>query len=339
MEYFYDYLTSGITLVCIEDRPYLDFFTSKECYSIRKVQDNNKQLEQMNIAILSRNPSLYSTQSLARAGRVAHHFVRVIDYLHSDLIIEDGKLSISYNGKVLTDIDAIIPRIGASHTTYGAAVIRQFEQIGIFTTLSSNALLMARDKLSCAQLLAANGLKVPRTIVSNNVYEYPNLLDSFNSDGIVIKLINGTHGIGVVLAENKNQAGSILEAFNNTKQKSMMQEFIKEAKGADVRILVVNGKIVGSMKRQAKKGEFRSNLHRGGSSIVETVTEEESKVALKAVEILGLKVAGVDMLRSNRGPLILEVNASPGLEGIETTTQVDIAGQIINFITENANKK
>ncbi len=288
----------------------------------------------MNIAILSRNPALYSTQSLARAARVRHHYVRIIDYTNCDLIMEDGNLTIMYHGQVIKDIDAIIPRIGASHTNYGAAVIRQFEQKGTVTTLSSDALLMSRDKLTCSQILASKGLQIPRTIVSNNSLMYGDLLDTFD-DNIVIKLINGTHGIGVVLAESKGQAESILEAFNKTKQKSMMQEFIAEAKGADIRIFVVDQEIVGTMKRQAKPGEFRSNLHRGGSSSVEPISEQEKKVALKAVRHLGLRVAGVDMLRSQRGPLILEVNASPGLEGIETTTKVDIAGKIINYIERN----
>ena len=292
----------------------------------------------MNIAILSRNPALYSTQSLARAARVRHHYVRILDYTNCDLIMEDGNLTIMYHGQVIKDIDAIIPRIGASHTNYGAAVIRQFEQKGVITTLSSDALLMSRDKLTCSQILASKGLQIPRTIVSNNSLMYGNLLDTFD-DNIVIKLINGTHGIGVVLAESKGQAESILEAFNKTRQKSMMQEFIAEAKGADIRIFVVDQEIVGTMKRQAKPGEFRSNLHRGGSSSVEPISEKEKKVALKAVKHLGLKIAGVDMLRSKRGPLILEVNASPGLEGIETTTKVDIAGKIINFIERNITER
>ncbi len=288
----------------------------------------------MNIAILSRNPALYSTQSLARAARVRHHYVRIIDYVNCDLIMEDGNLTISYHGQVIDNVDAIIPRIGATHTIFGSAVIRQFQQKGIFSTLSSDSLLMARDKLTCSQVLASKGLQIPRTIVSNNTYMYKGLLETFDN-GVVIKLINGTHGIGVVLAENKAQAESILEAFNKTKQKSMMQEFIAEAKGADIRIFVVDGEIVGTMKRQAKAGEFRSNLHRGGSSNVEPISEKEKKVALEAVKHLGLKIAGVDMLRSARGPLILEVNASPGLEGIETTTKVDIAGRIIKFIENN----
>lgn len=291
----------------------------------------------MNIVILSRNPGLYSTQSLARAARLRHHYVRVIDYVNCDLIISDEGLQISYHGNVLEHIDAIIPRIGASWTSYGAAVIRQFEYMNVFTTLSSEALIKARNKLICSQILAADGLHIPKSIVSNNSIAYSQLIDTFNGDKVVIKLVNSTHGIGVLLANKGIQAENILEAFTRSKQKSMIQEYIQEAKGADIRILVVDDEIVGCMKRQAMEGEFRSNLHRGGTSSIEEITDEEAKYALKAVQSLGLKVAGVDMLRSDRGPLILEVNASPGLEGIETTTKVDIAGRIINFVEKNHN--
>ena len=286
----------------------------------------------MNIAILSRNPALYSTQSLARAARLRHHFVRIIDYVNCDLIIEDGQLTISYHGQVIKNIDAIIPRIGASVTPYGSAVIRQFEEKGIFSTLNSDALIKARDKLSCLQLLASKGLPVPKTIVSNNSIIYGDILQNFDDEQVVIKLINGTHGLGVLLAENKSQAESILEAFNKGKQKALIQEFIEESNGSDIRIFIVDEEIVGTMKRQAMPGEFRSNLHRGGSSQIEQISDTEKELALQAVKFLGLKVAGVDMLRSKRGPLILEVNASPGLEGIETTTGKDIAGKVIDYI-------
>ncbi len=290
----------------------------------------------MNIAILSRNPVLYSTQSLARAARRRHHFVRIIDYNNCDIIIDHGALRISYHGEVLEKIDAIIPRIGASVTSYGAAVIRQFEEIGIFTSLPSDALLKARDKLSCLQLLSSKGIPVPKTIVSNNHLIYSDLLNYFMDEQVVIKLINGTHGLGVVLAESKAQAETLLEAFNKSRQKALMQEFIRESNGADIRIFIVDQEIVGTMKRQAREGEFRSNLHRGASSSIEKISEREKQLALKATQILGLKIAGVDMLRSDRGPLILEVNASPGLEGIETTTRRDVAGKIITYIERNA---
>ncbi len=293
----------------------------------------------MNIVILSRNPNLYSTQSLARAARLRHHYVRIIDYVNCDLIISEDGLSVSYHGQVLEDIDAIIPRIGASWTSYGAAVIRHFEYLNVFTTLSSEALTKARNKLVCSQILAAEGLQLPKTAVSNNSIAYSNLINKFDGEKVVIKLVNSTHGIGVLLASKGIQAENILEAFTRSKQKSMIQEYIQEAKGADIRIFVVDDQIVGCMKRQAKEGEFRSNLHRGGSSTVEEVSSLEAEYALNAVKALGLKVAGVDLLRSDRGPLILEVNASPGLEGIENTTQKDIAGQIINFVEKNISDK
>jgi len=289
----------------------------------------------MNIVILSRNQGLYSTQSLARAARLRHHYVRIIDYVNCDLVINEGILNINYHGQVLKDIDAIIPRIGASWTSYGAAVIRQFEYLKIFSTLRSEALIKARNKLICSQILASHGIHLPKSIVSNNSYAYSALLNEFEGDKVVIKLINSTHGVGVLLANKGIQAENILEAFTRSNQKSMIQEYIAESKGADIRIFIVDDEIVGCMKRQAQSGEFRSNLHRGGSSTVEEITEEEAAIAIRAVQILGLKVAGVDMLRSNRGPLVLEVNASPGLEGIESTTGNDIAGQIINFIERN----
>ena len=289
----------------------------------------------MNIVILSRNPSLYSTQSLARAARVRHHFVRIIDYVNCDLIIDNSKLSVSYHGRILENIDAIIPRIGASWTSYGAAIIRQFEYMNIFSTLSSEALVHARNKLICSQILSAEGLDLPKTIISNNSYAYSSLLNHFDGDKVVIKLINSTHGVGVLLANKGIHAENILETFTRSKQKSLIQEYIQEAGGADIRIFIVDDEIVGCMKRQAKPGEFRSNLHRGGTSQIEEITGEEARIALAATKSLGLKVAGVDMLRSNRGPLILEVNASPGLEGIETTTKVDIAGKIIKYIEKN----
>jgi len=285
----------------------------------------------MNIAILSRNPSLYSTQSLVKAARVKHHYVRVIDYVNCDIIIEAGKLSISYYGQELQNIDAIIPRIGSSVTSFGAAVIKQFEGNNIPTTLGSEPLLNARNKISCLQLLAAQGIGVPKTIMSNNYLQFSQLIEDLGLP-VIIKLLSGTHGLGVILADSKISAESLYETFYKMKQKVMLQEFIAESGGADVRIFIVDEEIVGVMERTAKKGDFRSNLHRGGSSKVVPVSDEEAEAAIKAVKVLGLSIAGVDMLRSERGPLILEVNASPGLEGIETTTGVDIAGKIISYV-------
>ena len=291
----------------------------------------------MNIAILSRNPSLYSTQSIVKAARVRHHYARVLDYVNCDIIIESGNLSLSYYGQPVKNIDAIVPRIGSTWTSYGASVIRQFECKNIFTTLGSEPLLKARNKISCLQLLAGEGLGVPRTIMSNNYLEFSRLIDNIGLPTI-IKLLSGTHGMGVILAETKINAESLFETFYKMKQKAMIQEFIAESKGADVRIFVVGDEIVGVMERTAKSGDFRSNLHRGGSSKVVPISNEEAEAALKSVKVLGLHIAGVDMLRSNRGPLILEVNASPGLEGIETTTGVNIAGKIVSFIESSVQK-
>lgn len=286
----------------------------------------------MNITILSRNAALYSTQSLIKAARAKQHYVRVIDYSNCDFIIQNGKPDVEYFGESIIDSDAVIPRIGASWTKVGVGLLRQLEVLDVFTTLSSRALTNSRDKLSCLQLLVKNGLLVPKTLILHNSLMYEELIDTIGSYPVIIKLISGTHGVGVLKAESRSQAVSLLETFNKTKQKVMVQEFIEEAKGADYRLFVVDGEVVASMKRQAKAGEFRSNLHRGGWAEPIKPTADEIDTALKAVDLLGLKIAGVDMLRSKRGPMILEVNASPGLEGIEGTTRVDIAGKIIQFI-------
>lgn len=256
----------------------------------------------------------------------------MIDYTNCDFIIENNNTDLEYFGESITNSDAIIPRIGESWTQVGVGLLRQLEVLDIFTVLSSQALSNSRDKLSCLQVLVKNDLLVPKTMILHNGLMYEELIDTMGSYPIIIKLISGTHGIGVLKAESRSQAVSLLETFNKTKQKVMVQEFIEEAKGADYRLFVVDGEVVASMKRQAKAGEFRSNLHRGGFAEAIKPTNEEIETALKAVKLLGLKVAGVDMLRSKKGPMILEVNASPGLEGIEGTTRVDIAGKIINYI-------
>lgn len=285
----------------------------------------------MNLLILSRNPALYSTQSLIVAGRKKGHFVRVVDHIYCDLMIENSMNEVYYNNVPLRNFDAIIPRIGSTATDYGAAVIRQFEAQGIYTTLTSQALLKARNKLTCLQLLAGHGISIPKTLLTNNMLLLPHMLDRLGGNPMVIKLINSTQGIGVILSESKKNAETTIEALQKLKEKFIIQKYIKEAQGADIRIFVVDGEIAASMKRQAKPGEFRSNLHRGASSIKITPTKEEMKVALKASKLLGLQVAGVDILRSKNGPLVLEVNASPGLEGIEGTTGVDIATRIIEL--------
>ena len=286
----------------------------------------------LNIVILSRNPALYSTQSIVRAARLRNHHVRIIDHLLCDLVIEKGKNQVLYNNQVISQVDAVIPRIGASATTMGAAVLRQFESQGIFMTLNATPLLRARNKLSCLQILAAAGIAVPKTVYASNLQTLPSILQDMGSFPIIIKLMNGTQGMGVILAENKSNAESIMEAFHTTNEKVILQKFIKEAKGADLRAFVVDGKIVGAMKRQARPGDFRSNLHRGGTSEKIVLTRDEEEIAMRSVEILGLNIAGVDMLKTHHGPVILEVNASPGLEGIEGTTEIDIAGAIMDYV-------
>ena len=289
----------------------------------------------MNLKILSRNAHLYSTKRLVEAGLQRGHSVEVIDPLACDLIIEKKRPTVSYKGRFLGTTDAILPRIGASITYYGTAVVRQFEMMGAFTTTSSQALIRSRDKLLSLQLLSKADLGLPKTIFTNYSRDVKNVIDSVGGVPLVIKLLEGTQGLGVVLAETENAAESVIEAFNGLEARVIVQEFIKEARGTDIRAFVVDGKIVGAMKRQAREGEFRSNLHRGGTARIITLTREEERAAIKAAETLKLGIAGVDMLPSARGPLILEVNSSPGLEGIERATGTDIATEIINYIERN----
>lgn len=290
----------------------------------------------MNIVVLSRKASLYSTMRLVEAGRQRGHRVRVIDHLMCNIAIAKNSPQIGYRKTLLTDVDAIIPRIGASVTFYGAAVIRQFEMMNVFTATGSEALLRSRDKLRSLQLLSMSGLGLPKTVFSNYPRGIEDLIPYVGDVPLVIKLLEGTQGLGVVLTESKNAAESVIDAFNQLRARIIVQEFIKEASGCDIRAFIVNGKVVGAMKRQARKGEFRSNLHRGGSAEVITLSEQEEQTAIKAAEVMGLAIAGVDMLPSTRGPLIMEVNASPGLEGIEHATGVDIAGKIIDYVALNS---
>ncbi|MFY9242582.1 MAG: 30S ribosomal protein S6--L-glutamate ligase [Polaribacter sp.] len=290
----------------------------------------------MKFAILSANPNLYSTQRLVEAGKKKGHEMVVIDHTKCDLVIEKKKPSVIYKGEELKDIDGVIPRIGASVTFYGTAVVRQFEMMKIFTTTESQALVRSRDKLRSLQILSRAGLGLPKTVFSNYSKNVETVISHVGGAPLVIKLLEGTQGLGVVLADNKNSAESILEAFNGLQARVIVQEFIKEAKGADLRAFIVDGVVVGAMKRQGKEGEFRSNLHRGGSATIVELTDEEENAALKAAKAMGLGIAGVDMLQSARGPLILEVNSSPGLEGIESATGKDIAGKIIKYLERNA---
>lgn len=286
----------------------------------------------MKIVVLSRNPHLYSTSRLVEAGQKRGHEMLVLDHTKCDLLIEKRKPQVLYKGKPLEGVDAIIPRIGASVTFYGAAVVRQFEMMKVFTATESQALVRSRDKLRSLQILARAGLGLPKTAFTNYSKDVKTVIKNVGGAPCVIKLLEGTQGVGVVLAENHNAAESVIEAFNGLKARVIIQEFIKEAGGADIRAFVVDGVVVGAMKRQAKEGEFRSNLHRGGTAQVIELTDEEENAALKAAKALGLGIAGVDMLQSKKGPLIMEVNSSPGLEGIEGATGKDIANTIIRYI-------
>jgi len=289
----------------------------------------------MKLVILSANPNLYSTKRLVEVGEKKGHEVLVVDHTKCDLVIEKKKPSVIYKGKELTDVDGVIPRIGASVTFFGTAVVRQFEMMKVFTATESQALVRSRDKLRSLQILSRASLGLPKTVFSNYSKDVSSVIDKVGGAPLVIKLLEGTQGLGVVLADNRNSAESILEAFNGLQARVIVQEFIKEAKGADIRAFVVDGVVVGAMKRQGKEGEFRSNLHRGGSAEIIELTDEEENATLKAARVMGLGVAGVDMLQSARGPLILEVNSSPGLEGIEKATGKNIALQIIKYVERN----
>lgn len=292
----------------------------------------------MKIAILSRNPHLYSTRRLVEAAEKHGHEAHVIDHLRCNIEIEQKGPSLYYGSEYLEGFDAVIPRVGASVTFYGTAVVRQFEMMNVFSVNSSRGIVHSRDKLRCLQVLSKEGIGLPKTVFTNYSRNVEHVVESAGGAPVVLKLLEGTQGLGVVLAENQNAAQSVLEAFNGLKARVIVQEFIKEAKGADIRAFVVDGEVVGAMKRQGKDGEFRSNLHRGGTATILELSEEEKRTAIKAADAVGLGVAGVDLLQSSRGPLVLEVNSSPGLEGIERATGVDIAGKIIAFIEKNVNK-
>ena len=292
----------------------------------------------MKIAILSQDASLYSTRRLKEAGEKRGHAIKVVDYLRCYMNITSYQPMVIYQGKQLEDFDAIIPRIGVSQTFYGTAVVRQFEMMGVFSVNESEAISRSRDKLRCLQLLAREGIGLPVTGFANSTKDIDGLIETVGGAPLVIKLLEGTQGIGVVLAETHQAAKSVIEAFRGLNANILVQEFIKEAGGADVRCFVVNDKVVASMKRQGAEGEFRSNLHRGGKAQKIKLTPEERKTAVKAAKTMGLKVAGVDLLRSNHGPVVMEVNSSPGLEGIEKATNLDVAGKIIEFIEKSAAK-
>ena len=290
----------------------------------------------MKIAILSRNENLYSTRRLKEAGEKLGHEVDIIDTLHCYMDISSSRPAVRFKGKALPYYDAIIPRIGASVTFYGTAVVRQFEMMGTFSVNESVAISRSRDKLRSMQLLSRKGIGMPRTGFARQPDLIDDLIKNVGGAPVVIKLLEGTQGIGVVLADTQKAAESIIEAFMGLNANILVQEYIKEAGGADIRCLVVGGKVVAAMKRQAAAGEFRSNLHRGGQASLVRLSPAERKTAIDAAKTMGLNMCGVDILRSNRGPVVMEVNSSPGLEGIETATGKDVASMIVEFIVKNA---
>ncbi|MAS92488.1 MAG: 30S ribosomal protein S6--L-glutamate ligase [Verrucomicrobiales bacterium] len=292
----------------------------------------------MKIAILSRNKKLYSTNSLYEAGIRRGHDVRVIDYLRCHMEITSLRPSIYLGDEKLSGFDAVIPRIGATYTFFGCAVVRQFEMMGVYSVNESVAISRSRDKLRSLQLLARRGIGLPVTTFAHDPRATEQIIKHVGGAPVVIKLLEGTQGVGVVLAETKKAAESVIEAFRGLNANILAQEFIKEAGGADIRCFVVGGKVVAAIKRQGKDGEFRSNLHRGGSASIVRITPEERSTATRAAKIMGLNVAGVDLLRSNHGPVVMEVNSSPGLEGIETATGKDVAGMIIELIEKHSDK-
>jgi ribosomal protein S6--L-glutamate ligase len=289
----------------------------------------------MNLVILSRNSQLYSTRRLREAAEERDHDVRVVDYLRCVIDITSHRPAIHYGGDKITGVDAVIPRIGATRTFYGTAVVRQFEMMGVYPTNESQGISRSRDKLRSLQLLAAEGVGLPVTSFAHSTKDIDGLISLVGGAPLVVKLLEGTQGMGVVLAETKKAAESVVGAFRQLDANILVQEFIKEAGGSDIRAFVVGNRVVAAMERTAAPGEFRSNVHRGGSTRRVKLTPEERATAKRAAKILGLNVAGVDLMRSNHGTVVVEVNSSPGLEGIEEATGVDVAGKVIEFIDKN----
>jgi ribosomal protein S6--L-glutamate ligase len=285
----------------------------------------------MRIAILSRDKTLYSTNRLREAGKARGHTMAVIDPLRCYMNIAASKPTMHYNGRALANVSAVIPRIGASITFYGTAVVRQFEMMGVFVLNGSAAIARARDKLQSLQWLSSHGIGLPATGFASSPGDTDDLLVLVGGAPVVVKLLEGTQGMGVVLAETRKAADSVIDAFRGLRAHFLVQQFVKEAAGSDIRCFVIGSRVVAAMKRQAKEGDFRSNLHRGGRAELVRITPEERSVAVRAARVVGLGVAGVDILRSSDGPLVIEVNASPGLEGIEEATGRDIAGMMIEY--------
>ena len=289
----------------------------------------------MKIAILSRNAKLYSTRRLLEAALQRGHEARVFDTLRCYICINSERPAIHYKGEDLIGFDAVIPRIGASITFYGTAVLRQFEMAGVFPANPSNAINRSRDKLGSLQRLTCSGIGLPVTGFAHAAEDARALIGMVGGAPLIVKLLEGSQGLGVVLADTKQAAESVIEAFMGLKANIMVQEFVQEARGADIRCFVIGGKVVASMLRQGKEGEFRSNLHRGGKASLIDITPEENAIALRAARIMGLNIAGVDILRAQRGPVVVEINSSPGLEGIEQASGKDIAALIIEFLEKN----
>lgn len=289
----------------------------------------------MRLLMLARNAGLYSHQRLVEAAEARGHEIDVFDTLRMYMNITSHRPEVRYQGRILTGYDAVIPRIGASITGYGMAVVRQFEMMGVWSVNESVAIGRSRDKLRSLQLLARAGIGLPVTAFAHDTRMTDDVLDIVGGEPVVIKLLEGTQGVGVVLSETRRSAKSVIEAFRGAKVDILVQEFIKEAGGADIRTIVVGGKVIAAMKRQGGEGEFRSNLHRGGAATKIKITPEERSTAIRAAKVMGLNVAGVDLLRANHGPVVMEVNSSPGLEGIEETTGIDVAGHIVDFIEKN----
>jgi len=289
--------------------------------------DNN-----LKILILSRNKTLYSTERLIETIEARGHEALVLDHLKCDIVIEQDNPCIYFQGEKVENVDAVIPRIGASVTFYGASVVRQFEMMNVFAAVESQALVRSRDKLRSLQILARANVGLPKTVFTNYSKEVKKIIESVGGAPLIVKLLEGTQGYGVVLAPTRKAAESIIDAFHSMKARIIVQEFIEEAKGADIRAFIVDNKVVGAMKRQGKEGEFRSNLHQGGSGEIIKLSKNEREVALRAAKAMGLSIAGVDLLQSKRGPLVLEVNSSPGLEGIEKSTGKNIAAEIIDYV-------
>lgn len=288
----------------------------------------------MNIAILSRAELLYSTQSLLKAGEAKDHDIEVIDPAFCNLMIQNNKPIVQYHDQIIDDLDAIIPRIGASNTYQGASIVRHFESMGVYSVACSQGIIDSRDKWTCFQILAGAGIPMPKTTLGSEQY-LSSFVKDFGNNPVIIKILEGTHGQGVILCESFKNALSTAETLQAANVKFIIQEFIAESQGTDLRAIVIDGQVVAAMKRQSKDGDFRSNLHRGGSAVSLQLSQQEKELAIATAKTIGLHVCGVDILTSKRGPLVLEVNSTPGLEGIETTSGVDVSTKIIQSIERN----